>query len=69
MRRGDKVRWRSHGATVEGTAVRKLTRRTRAAGRVVAASPDRPQWVVRSDKTGKAAVHRPEALGLFRTWP
>ncbi|WP_238014572.1 DUF2945 domain-containing protein [Dactylosporangium sp. AC04546] len=62
MRHGDKVQWRSHGVTVKGTVVRKLSRRTRAAGRVVAASPDRPQWVVRSAKTGKEAVHRPEAL-------
>jgi hypothetical protein len=62
MRRGDKVRWHSHGQTVTGTVRRKITRRTRAAGRTVAASPDEPQYVVRSDKTGREAVHKPDAL-------
>jgi hypothetical protein len=62
MKRGDKVQWRSHGQTVSGTVEQKLTRRGEAAGRTVAASPDEPQYLVRSDKTGRAAVHRPESL-------
>jgi hypothetical protein len=62
LKRGAKVRWRSHGVTVRGTVRRKLTRRTEAAGRTVAASPQEPQYLVRSDKTGREAVHRPEAL-------
>lgn len=62
MNRGDKVRWRSHGKTVDGTVVRRITRRTEAAGRTVAASKDEPQFVVKSDKTGREAVHKPEAL-------
>jgi hypothetical protein len=62
MKRGDKVRWRSHGKTVNGTVVRKITSRTEAAGRTVAASKDEPQFVVKSDKTGREAVHKPEAL-------
>ncbi|WP_433215743.1 DUF2945 domain-containing protein [Dactylosporangium sp. CS-047395] len=57
-----KVRWSSHGQTVKGTVERKITKRTKAAGRSVAASPDEPQYVVRSDKTGREAVHKPEAL-------
>ena len=62
MQRGDKVSWRSHGKTVEGTVEKKLTSRTEAAGRTVAASEDEPQFVVKSDKTGREAVHKPEAL-------
>ncbi|MET7424057.1 DUF2945 domain-containing protein [Dactylosporangium sp. NPDC005555] len=62
MRRGDKIRWRSHGKTVNGTVIRKVTGRTEAAGRTVAASEDEPQFVVKSDRTGREAVHRPEAL-------
>ncbi|MFF5226398.1 DUF2945 domain-containing protein [Dactylosporangium sp. NPDC000521] len=62
MKRGDKVRWRSHGRTVNGTVIRKITGRTEAAGRTVAASKDEPQFVVKSDKTGREAVHKPEAL-------
>ncbi|GAA1554861.1 DUF2945 domain-containing protein [Dactylosporangium maewongense] len=62
MKRGDKVRWRSHGKTVNGTVIRRITGRTQAAGRTVAASEREPQFVVRSDETGREAVHKPEAL-------
>ncbi|PWI17896.1 DUF2945 domain-containing protein [Streptomyces sp. Act143] len=60
--RGDEVTWKSHGGTAEGTVVRKLTRRTEVAGRTVDASPDEPQYEVRSAKSGETAVHKPSAL-------
>ena len=59
---GDKVSWHSHGTTVHGTVREKITADTNEAQRTVRASPDEPQYRVRSDKTGKDAVHRPEAL-------
>ena len=62
QRKGDKVSWKSHGKTVHGTVEEKITSRTEAAGRTVDASQDEPQYRVRSDKTGRDAVHRPEAL-------
>jgi hypothetical protein len=62
LQRADKVSWRSHGVTVVGSVLRKLTRRQQAAGRQVAASEQRPQFLVRSRKTGRTAVHKPEAL-------
>jgi len=61
-RKGDRVSWRSHGQRVVGSVTRVLTRRTRAAGRRVAASPEEPQYEVKSAKTGRKAVHRPGAL-------
>jgi hypothetical protein len=61
LRVGDRVTWRSHGQTVHGRVEEEITRRTTAAGRVVAASGASPQYRVRSDKGGDA-VHRPEAL-------
>ena len=60
--KGDKVTWSSHGQQVHGEVEQKITKRTRAAGRTVDASPDEPQYKVRSDKTGREAVHKPEAL-------
>ncbi|GAA0518830.1 hypothetical protein Ade02nite_78480 [Paractinoplanes deccanensis] len=60
--KGDKVTWRSHGETVHGTVEQKITKRTEAAGRTVDASPDEPQYKVKSDKTGREAVHKPGAL-------
>jgi hypothetical protein len=60
--KGDKVAWRSHGSETTGTVEKKITKRTKAAGRTVAASPDDPQYEVRSDKSGRTAVHKPSAL-------
>jgi hypothetical protein len=62
LKKGAQVTWRSHGENVHGTVQRKITKRTEAAGRTVAASPDEPQYKVRSDRTGREAVHKPEAL-------
>ncbi len=62
LRKGDTVRWQSHGSTAEGTVEEKLTADTTAAGRTVRASEDDPQYRVRSDKSGKEAVHKPESL-------
>jgi hypothetical protein len=60
--KGDDVTWRSHGQTVHGEVESKITSKTKAAGRTVDASPDDPQYKVKSDKTGREAVHKPSAL-------
>ncbi|MFJ3662809.1 DUF2945 domain-containing protein [Streptomyces sp. NPDC090119] len=60
--KGDKVAWSTHGTETTGKVERKITRKTEAAGRTVDASPDDPQYEVRSDKSGKTAVHKPSAL-------
>ena len=62
LKKGDDVTWKSHGQNVHGTVEQKITKRTEAAGRTVDASPDDPQYKVRSDKTGREAVHKPGAL-------
>ena len=62
LSKGDKVTWKTHGTTTEGTVEKKLTSRTEAAGRTVATSKDEPQYLVNSDKSGREAVHKPESL-------
>lgn len=62
FRKGDKVEWDSHGGTAVGVVERKLTSRTEAGGRTVDASEDEPQYLVRSEKSGGTAVHKPSAL-------
>ncbi|MBD0324159.1 MAG: DUF2945 domain-containing protein [Aldersonia sp.] len=62
FRKGDKVEWNSHGSTAEGEVVEKITSDTEAAGRTVRASEEDPQYRVRSDKSGKDAIHKPAAL-------
>ena len=62
LKKGDKVTWKSHGGTAEGHVEGKITEETEAAGRKVKASPEDPQYLVKSDKSGKDAVHKPSAL-------
>ncbi|MFF5112202.1 DUF2945 domain-containing protein [Streptosporangium sp. NPDC000509] len=59
---GDEVTWESHGSSTSGRVEKKITERTEEAGRTVDASADDPQYLVRSDKSGKTAVHKPSAL-------
>lgn len=62
FKKGDHVEWSSHGSTAEGTVEEKITEDTKAAKRTVRASPDDPQYRVRSEKSGNDAVHKPDAL-------
>ena len=62
FKQGDRVRWSSHGGEAVGTVERRITSDTEAAGRTVRASEDEPQYLVRSEKSGGTAVHRPDAL-------
>lgn len=59
---GDEVSWPTHGTTTHGTVEQQITTDTEAAGRTVRASADDPQYLVRSDKSGRTAVHQPDAL-------
>lgn len=62
LKKGDKVEWNSHGSKAVGRVERKITTETEAGGRKVKASEDEPQYLVRSDKSGGTAVHKPDAL-------
>ncbi|NIH84214.1 HVA1 family protein [Amycolatopsis granulosa] len=45
-----------------GTVEEKITEDTHAGGRQVRASADNPQYLVRSEKSGWTAVHKPDKL-------
>lgn len=62
LRKGDKVSWESHGGQTIGEVEKKIIRDTEAAGRKVNAGQDDPQYLVKSDKSGGEAVHKPDAL-------
>ena len=62
LEKGDHVSWKSHGGTAEGTVEKKITEDTEEAGRTVRASGDDPQYLVKSEKSGGEAVHKPTAL-------
>ena len=60
-KKGDEVTWKSHGGEAHGTVEKKQTSPTTIKGHKVAASPDNPEFIVRSDNGGKAA-HKESAL-------
>jgi hypothetical protein len=62
LKPGDEVSWESSQGTIEGKVVKKATAPTRVKGHKVAASPDDPQYIVKSDKTGAKAAHKPGSL-------
>ncbi len=62
FKKGDKVKWKSHGGEAVGTVEKKITEETEAGGRKVKASKDEPQYLVKSEKSGGTAVHKPGAL-------
>lgn len=62
LKRGDKVAWKTSQGETQGTVEKKQTSDTRIKGHKVSASTDDPQFIVRSDKSGAKAAHKPDAL-------
>ena len=62
LSKGDQVEGNTHGSKAEGKVEKKITSETEAGGRKVKASKDEPQYLVKSDKSGGEAVHKPDAL-------
>jgi hypothetical protein len=60
-KKGDAVSWNSPGGTAHGKVVKKQTSDTAIKGHTVRASKEEPQFIVESDKGGKAA-HKAAAL-------
>ncbi|WP_374599611.1 DUF2945 domain-containing protein [Brevundimonas sp.] len=59
---GDAVKWDHSQGTTKGKVVKKVTSPTEIKGHKVAASKDNPEYVVKSDKTGSKAAHKPSEL-------
>ncbi len=62
LKPGDKVEWESWAGHSAGRVVQKVTTPTAIKGHKVAASKDNPEYIVKSDKSGKEAAHKPDAL-------
>jgi hypothetical protein len=66
FKEGTRVQWKtSHGQTT-GKVKKKLTSPTDIKGHHVAASKDNPEYLVESEKTGKEAAHKPDALDKIK---
>lgn len=59
---GDAVKWDHSQGTTKGKVVRKQTTPTKIMGHKVAASKGNPEYIVKSDKTGAVAAHKPSEL-------
>jgi hypothetical protein len=67
MHEGDRVAWNTPQGETAGKVIDKLTRPARVAnpgqkGTKVNASEDDPRYVVESERSGKLAAHKPDAL-------
>lgn len=63
---GETVIWESHGGEVTGTVVKKFTEPVTINGHRAKPTRDNPQYLVRSKKTKKRAIHKPNSLRKVR---
>lgn len=59
---GDHVSWNSEAGRVSGTIIKVHTADFDYKGRTHRASPDEPQYEIKSDKTDHIAAHKGSAL-------
>jgi hypothetical protein len=59
---GDRVSWHSSGGSTEGTIKEIITESTNFKDHHFKASKDSPQYLVESEKSGKTAIHKDDAL-------
>jgi hypothetical protein len=62
LKPGTKVAWGTSQGETKGTVEKKVTSTTRVKCHVAKATKENPEYLVKSDKTGAEAVHRPEEL-------
>ena len=67
FKKGEKVEWNTPQGKTEGEVKEKVTGEKRIGnqgqkGTKVKGSEDDPRYVVESEKSGKQAAHKPEAL-------
>lgn len=62
VKKGDKVSWNSDVGHTSGKVVKKIAKDMAIKKHKVRASKDNPQYLVKSEKTGKVAAHKASAL-------
>lgn len=61
-KKGDKVTWGTSQGETHGTVEKIVTSTTKVKGHTAKATKEEPQVMVKSGKSGKTAVHKPEEL-------
>jgi Hypervirulence associated proteins TUDOR domain len=59
---GDHVEWNSEAGRVRGRIIQVVTSPMEFKGYTVHASPEHPQYMIKSDKTEHIAMHKGSAL-------
>jgi len=62
FKRGDRVEWNSEAGRVRGVIVKKIVSDVRVKGYVHHASKEKPQYIIKSEKTDHIAIHKGQAL-------
>jgi hypothetical protein len=62
LKPGDHVEWNTSQGKTTGRVEKKLTHETHVKGHKVAATAREPEFLVRSDRSGAQAAHKPGAL-------
>jgi hypothetical protein len=62
FKRGDHVEWNSEAGRVRGVIVKKIVSDVRVKGYVHHASKEKPQYIIKSEKTDHVAIHKGQAL-------
>lgn len=62
FKRGDHVQWNSEAGIVRGKILKKIISDIKVKGYVHHASKDKPQYMIKSDKTDHVAIHKSAAL-------
>ena len=62
LKPGDKVAWNTSQGETHGTVEKKVTGTEHVKGHVAKASKENPEYRVKSAKSGKEAIHKPDEL-------
>ena len=66
LKPADSVEWETWQGKIPGRVMREIKGTAKAGGHTARASADDRQYEVKSDKSGKKAIHRPDALRKLR---
>lgn len=62
LKKGDKVAWKTSQGETKGVVEKKITSETKIKGHTAKPNPDDPEYLVKSEKTGAKAAHKPKEL-------
>ena len=60
--KGDAVIWKTPQGETSGKITKKVTSSAKVGGHTAKASPENPEYEVKTDKSGKTAIHKPDSL-------